>query len=188
VTPAVAESPRRPAPNPLVTRNLALVTAIASRLKRTTLTGADLDDLIGYGTIGLVEAARRFDPARGLAFSTYAYPRIAGAMLDGARLSMGGKRGGHLDVASVEPECLDAAVDPAERPDAIAERCEVARAVRAAIATLLERERSIVESVDLAGRTLEDAGRDWGISKPRACVIRNEALAVLRARLGSVGF
>ena len=41
-----------------------------------------LEDLIGAGTVGLVQALEGFDALRGLAFSTYAMPRIRGAMLD----------------------------------------------------------------------------------------------------------
>lgn len=46
---------------------------------------ADVDELVSAGTVGLVQALEGFDPARGLAFSTYAMPRIRGAMLDEMR-------------------------------------------------------------------------------------------------------
>jgi RNA polymerase sigma factor for flagellar operon FliA len=42
----------------------------------------ELEDLIGAGTVGLVQALEGFDHSRGFAFSTYAMPRIRGAMLD----------------------------------------------------------------------------------------------------------
>lgn len=42
----------------------------------------DLDDLIQEGLVGLLAAARRFDPDRGTAFSTFAYPFIKGAIED----------------------------------------------------------------------------------------------------------
>jgi RNA polymerase sigma factor for flagellar operon FliA len=45
----------------------------------------DRDDLFGFGMLGLLAAADSFDAARGLAFSTYAYPRIRGAILDELR-------------------------------------------------------------------------------------------------------
>lgn len=47
------------------------------------------EDLVGYGQVGLMEARKRFDPGRGLQFSTFAYYRIRGAILDGIR-SMSG--------------------------------------------------------------------------------------------------
>src|SRR6185436_14020281 len=46
------------------------------------------DDLVGYGHKGLIEAADRFDSKQGVTFTTFAYYRIRGAMLDGLR-SMG---------------------------------------------------------------------------------------------------
>src|SRR6185436_11792944 len=43
------------------------------------------DDLVGYGHKGLIEAADRFDSKQGVTFTTFAYYRIRGAMLDGLR-------------------------------------------------------------------------------------------------------
>jgi RNA polymerase sigma factor for flagellar operon FliA len=45
----------------------------------------DLDDLVSAGTIGLIAAIDRFDPARGLQLKTYAEFKIRGAMLDSLR-------------------------------------------------------------------------------------------------------
>lgn len=43
------------------------------------------EDVIGAGTLGLVEAAHRYDPSFGVRFSTFAYPRIRGAIIDHLR-------------------------------------------------------------------------------------------------------
>jgi RNA polymerase sigma factor for flagellar operon FliA len=69
----------------LVTQHLSLVQAIAAKLKRSLGRSIEFDDLVGYGTKGLLEAAERFDPTQGAAFATFAYYRIRGAMLDGLR-------------------------------------------------------------------------------------------------------
>ena len=53
----------------LVESNLRLVVAIARRHARP---GVEPLDLIQEGNIGLMEAAERFDPARGVRFATYA--------------------------------------------------------------------------------------------------------------------
>jgi RNA polymerase sigma factor for flagellar operon FliA len=45
----------------------------------------ELDELVSAGTLGLIEAFNNFDAGRGLAFSTFAAPRIRGAMLDELR-------------------------------------------------------------------------------------------------------
>jgi RNA polymerase sigma factor for flagellar operon FliA len=69
----------------LVEQHLSLVQAIAAKLKRSLGRSIDYDDLVGYGTKGLLEAATRFDPTQGATFTTFAYYRIRGAMLDGLR-------------------------------------------------------------------------------------------------------
>src|SRR3954470_10912687 len=69
----------------LIEQHLSLVQAIAGKLKRTLGRSIDFEDLVGYGSKGLVEAAERFDARQGTAFSTFAYYRIRGAMLDGLR-------------------------------------------------------------------------------------------------------
>jgi RNA polymerase sigma factor for flagellar operon FliA len=70
-----------------VVHHLGYVMALARRIHRGLPEHVDLDDLVQYGRIGLVEAAASFDPRRGIKFTTFAYPRIRGAILDGlARL------------------------------------------------------------------------------------------------------
>ena len=69
----------------LVEQHLSLVHAIAAKLKRTLGRTIDFDDLVGYGTKGLLEAAQRFDPTQGATFTTFTYYRVRGAMLDGLR-------------------------------------------------------------------------------------------------------
>jgi RNA polymerase sigma factor for flagellar operon FliA len=67
----------------LITENQGLVRSLAKRIHRTLPGYVELDDLVAYGQMGLAEAARSFDPARGHQFSTFAYYRIRGAIYDG---------------------------------------------------------------------------------------------------------
>lgn len=60
----------------LVRQHGGLVKTVALRFSRAC--GEEIDDLIQIGYIGLIKAAERFDESRGLAFSTYAVPVIAG--------------------------------------------------------------------------------------------------------------
>ena len=43
------------------------------------------EDMLSYGVQGLIEAFHAYDPGRGAKFSTYALPRIRGAILDALR-------------------------------------------------------------------------------------------------------
>jgi RNA polymerase sigma factor FliA len=69
----------------LIEEHLGYVKALATQLKRQISPRLDLDELVAFGSRGLVEAAERFDPARGASFTTFAYYRIRGAIFDGLR-------------------------------------------------------------------------------------------------------
>ena len=58
-----------------------IVQKVAAHLSHKT----DMEDLVSAGTLGLVKAARAFDPARDAEFKTYAYIRIRGAVIDELR-------------------------------------------------------------------------------------------------------
>jgi RNA polymerase sigma factor for flagellar operon FliA len=64
---------------------LPLVPTIARQVGRSIGRAAETDDLISYGQSGLLEAARRYDPERGVPFRAFAAFRVRGAMLDGIR-------------------------------------------------------------------------------------------------------
>ncbi len=59
----------------LIESHLNLVRFLASSYKNR---GEPLDDLIQVGSIGLIKAIDRFDPERGLEFTTFATPTITG--------------------------------------------------------------------------------------------------------------
>jgi RNA polymerase sigma factor FliA len=69
----------------LLNEHLGLVHHVARQLSRSLSVEADFDELVSAGTIGLMNALSSFDPMRGLAFSTFAAPRIRGAILDELR-------------------------------------------------------------------------------------------------------
>jgi len=72
----------------LVEQHLHLVHSIAAKLRGKLGKTLEPGDLVAYGTQGLIEAAHKYDPKQGTAFSTFAYYRVRGAMFDGMR-SMG---------------------------------------------------------------------------------------------------
>ncbi|MDP2788910.1 MAG: FliA/WhiG family RNA polymerase sigma factor [bacterium] len=67
-------------------KQLNLVYSVAHQLKKTRLSdGVELDELVSAGSVGLMEAVEKFNPGLGFTFSTFAVPRIRGAMLDELR-------------------------------------------------------------------------------------------------------
>lgn len=66
----------------LIANSLPLVRSIALRLRQAYGFPSPLEDLIAVGVTGLVEAADRFDSSRSVAFTTFAFLRIRGAIFD----------------------------------------------------------------------------------------------------------
>jgi RNA polymerase sigma factor FliA len=69
----------------LLREHLGLVHHVARQMSKTLAVKADFDELVSSGSIGLMSALEAFDVTRGLAFSTFAAPRIRGAILDELR-------------------------------------------------------------------------------------------------------
>lgn len=69
----------------LITDLLPMVHRIAGQVAAYLHPPLSLEDMISAGTVGLVRAARDFDPSHRAEFQTYAYIRIKGAILDELR-------------------------------------------------------------------------------------------------------
>lgn len=64
---------------------MGLVHHTARQIARRVGDAVAYDDLVGAGSLGLVQAFGGFDPGRGVSFVTYATTRIRGAVLDELR-------------------------------------------------------------------------------------------------------
>lgn len=69
----------------LILRYYPLVKRVAGKMWRATPRQVDLDDLVSYGTLGLIRAVEHYDPYAGVVFETYAVSSIRGVMLDELR-------------------------------------------------------------------------------------------------------
>jgi RNA polymerase sigma factor FliA len=69
----------------LLRKYSGLIERGARRIVMRTGLHSAYDDLWSAGALGLIEAARRFDGARGASFETFAEHRVRGAMLDELR-------------------------------------------------------------------------------------------------------
>jgi RNA polymerase sigma factor for flagellar operon FliA len=84
----VAEAPSRLSleeQQQLVMQYAPLVRRVARSLPLEIPGLLEFEDAVGYGTCGLVEAVRRYDPSKGTNFHAYAVRRIRGAMIDAFR-------------------------------------------------------------------------------------------------------
>jgi RNA polymerase sigma factor for flagellar operon FliA len=71
---------------------LALVRRMALHMRGHLPSHIEVNDLVGAGALGLLDALRRFDPSKHVKLESYARHRIRGAILDGLRSLDGASR------------------------------------------------------------------------------------------------
>ena len=71
--------------NRRIVASLPFVEALARRMAASMPNSIDVGDLVQNGVLGLIDAAHRFDEARGIKFETFAERRVRGAMIDALR-------------------------------------------------------------------------------------------------------
>jgi RNA polymerase sigma factor for flagellar operon FliA len=85
--PAAERSPlgEDPVAGRLIEEHLPLVNHVVFQVAVHFPRHVEREELIRAGALGLVEAARRYDPARGVPFNRFAAQRIRGAIIDAVR-------------------------------------------------------------------------------------------------------
>ena len=69
----------------LVVYHMRVVKYIAGRMAMHVPSNVEMDDLVGWGVMGLMDAVEKFDHKQEIKFSTYASIRIRGAIIDQIR-------------------------------------------------------------------------------------------------------
>lgn len=194
----------------LIRDNYGFVVVIARRYRGI---GIPLEDLINIGNLGLVEAARRFDPSRRAKFVTYAvwwirkmiceavsresaivfvppYQRRLARRLAGAATPAEPIREVHLDADWNNEDRGQRHELPATDetdPELATIRAQDLERLRAALNLLPERERLVLQHrFGLDGGpelTLKDVGQALGISRERVRQIQQKALGLLGKRV-----
>jgi RNA polymerase sigma factor for flagellar operon FliA len=72
-------------PEQLILKHMPMVKRVAVHLKARIPPFMELDELIQVGMVGLIEAARAFDPGKGHEFEHFALSRVRGSILDEVR-------------------------------------------------------------------------------------------------------
>jgi RNA polymerase sigma factor for flagellar operon FliA len=175
--------------------HLDLVKSIARDIRGRPLgRGIELDDLVAYGAIGLVEAATRFEE-RGVPFSAFARRRIYGAIVDGIRtqhwFGRRADRGLRIDRVGHDWQVAVGAGYHARndvRRNGRTMVCpptdtDVDEQIAAALRGLPVLERRIVELHHYQQKTISQAAKELGICRPWTSRLHARALAALRTAL-----
>ena len=183
--------------------HLAFARAVAARSLDPRCRGADREDLIAWGVLGLVQAAQRYRGEVGASFGAYAARRVRGQVLDALRdrdpLTRSARRAyreAQKIAEDLPPPYVEISLDRlAELGDGgIAEPDEavgpdtrsdprwlgVARELR----SLTKMERRVIVLSYGRGLTLREIGLQVGLSESGVCRVRGRALRQLRAALG----
>ena len=191
-----------------------LVRSLAWKMYQKLPASVELEDLVAYGQLGLMEAANHFDPGRGFQFTTFAYYRIRGAILDGlSQLSWfdeadfhGSRyRSGHADSMEAKEDAdLYALADRqaagrmvslpegginledkrAVLPERQVDAQELCRRVRAAVLNMPGDEGKLLRAAYFDDMPLSDAAQQLGISRSWASRLHERALRQLGQSIG----
>jgi RNA polymerase sigma factor for flagellar operon FliA len=177
--------------------HLHFARAVASRAIDPRCRGADREDLIAWGVVGLVQAARRYRGDRGASFGAYAARRVRGQILDALRerdpLTRSARRAFRAAQRATEEDgaapaappyvevSLDRIGDVAEVHPALGHRDERWPLVASALRDLTPLERRVLVLSYGRGLTLREIGAEVGLSESGVCRLRARALARVRA-------
>jgi RNA polymerase sigma factor for flagellar operon FliA len=186
--------------------HLGFARAVASRALDPRCRGADREDLVAWGVLGLVQAARRYRDDTGAPFGAYAARRVRGQVLDALRerdpLTRSARRAyraAREQDADLPPpivevsldRCLAAGLDPIQwgsagagkaRPGRTRRSEQQWRGVAAALRRIDATERKVLVLSFARGLTLKEIGAQIGLSESGVCRLRARALRHVRAR------
>jgi RNA polymerase sigma factor (sigma-70 family) len=161
----------------LLRRHEGLVHAVLRRQWRGDVA---YNDLLQEGRIGLWQAILHFDPHRGVAFSSYAWPAIEGRQWRAVAVA---GRQGRAEQAS-ESRVLSPPADPRHMAEEALWWAQVRVALADLVSHLPDRLREvIIATYGLDGappRSLAALGRRYGVSRESVRLWRNEAMVRLR--------
>jgi RNA polymerase sigma factor (sigma-70 family) len=163
---------------------ISLARSLARPLKRRF--PRSYQELDSASLLGLVEAARDFDPARGVKFSTFARFRIRGALADvGRSMRLRGIDGpfdsAPLVVALTPYSEHHGSVLVASEAPPVGSELDDLDSFERRIRPLPARHREVIRLYYLRGMKLSEVGQALGLSTARVCVMRQEAIEILGA-------
>jgi RNA polymerase sigma factor for flagellar operon FliA len=141
--------PQDPQFSQLIEQTLPLVKHIAFQVSVSFPRHVDREELVRAGVLGLVQAARRYDPAQGVPFARFADQRIRGAVLDAVRSTDWAPRSLRRSARTLEATTEALASNLGRSPTA-AETAAALGLTPRALANLQEKvSRSVVLALDM---------------------------------------
>ena len=140
------------------------------------------EDAISVATIGLIQAAKRFDPTKNDHFRKYAYVRIHGAIIDEVRKNLlvsrkDRSKGKKIRMVSFDETHVDTGQPLIELSD-FETTPEIGIDLKIAMGKLSIREQKIMWAMAY-GSTSKEIGEQLGVSESRICQIAGKARAKL---------
>ena len=180
-----------------IVAHLPYARAVASRAIDPRCRGADREDLIAWGVLGLVQAAQRYREGTQASFGAYAAKRVRGQILDALRerdpLTRSARRA-YRAAREVDPDLpaptvelsLDRYMEHGAEPPTVT-RCRAKRderweRVARELPSLPRLERQVLVLTYGRGMTLKEVGARVGLSESGVCRARARALLRLRER------
>lgn len=145
----------------LASENLPLMIEFVRRIRHSETSDDDLQN----GAIAMLHAAKKFDPSRGVKFSTYAVRVVRNATLQYYRF----KRRPIVTSELPDP------VAPCELPEWVDEE-EAAEMAARALDCMTEREQLVIRRRFFEGKTLNWVGAELGISKEGVRLIAKKGI------------
>ena len=180
-----------------IVAHLPYARAVASRAIDPRCRGADREDLVAWGVVGLVQAAQRYRDGSEASFGAYAAPRVRGQVLDALRardpLTRSARQAyraaREADPGLPQPAVevsLDRYMERGAEPPVVA-RCRAARdrrwpRISRELRSLPATERAVLVLSYGRGMTLKEIGARVGLSESGVCRARARALVRLRER------
>ncbi len=182
--------------NKLMSRNLGYVVSVAQQYKNR---GLDVEDLVSEGNIGLLRAARKFDPSVGKRFVAFAAPYVRDAIekaieqqsgiyrvpRDVSNAALEKKRSRALSIDAPvggSPELsLGRVIPDADAPDPEQElqKDALEKELQTIVAGLAPREQHVVQrfyGIGVDSMTMAEIGQEMGLKRERVRQIRNHAV------------
>lgn len=171
--------------------NTALATLYGNWIKRIALLlkvrmpWADLEELLQWGAIGMMEASQRFNASHGTNFQAFAAQRIRGAMIDGLRREGSFRRGQVvLDIETIDSSTYQQSQGP-EDPMTILSRQDDRSLLAKALRTLPTLEYQILALHFYEELNNREIASVLDISEGYASRLRKRALDALAAYIAA---